>query len=127
MVGTPWWLVVAFGAVFGACTGSFVAVVVERVPRRESLNGRSRCVCGRPLRWFENVPLLAWPALGGTSRCCGASIPRWYWLVELACAGWGALVGWVYCTGAPWWVCMALAVGGWSMAAAVGMRRGLGQ
>jgi len=115
MTATPVWLHAAFGAVLGACTGSFVAVLAERIPERRSLNGRSRCVCGRPLRWFENVPLLAWPLLGGRARCCGATIPRWYWLVELVCATWGALCLTVLDASAA----AGAAVAGWSLLAAV--------
>ena len=118
MQGTPWWLWMWFGATFGACTGSFLAVAVERVPARESLNGRSRCVCGRQLRWWENVPLLAWPLLGGRARCCGSRIPVWYWLVEL----YGTVVGAaVSLLPAPVWVQAVVAGALWAAAVPVGI------
>lgn len=80
---------VTFFAVVGAATGSFAAVVADRVPRGETLGGRSKCVCGRQLRAAENIPLLAWPVLRGRARCCNARLPIGWWLWELA----GAVAG----------------------------------
>lgn len=56
--------------------GSFGNVVVDRLPRGESLLGRSRCDgCGRTLSPLELVPVVSWFALRGKCRSCGARIP----------------------------------------------------
>lgn len=93
-------VVVVFAALVGAALGSFLGVVVERVPRRESIGGRSRCVCGRLLPWYENLPVVSWLALRGRARCCGAPIPAWYLALEVGCALVG--VASVLAPG-PWW------------------------
>ena len=75
-------------AAAGLAAGSFLNVCIYRLPRGESVvRPGSRCTaCGRPLRWFENVPVLAWLALRGRCRTCGARIPVVYPLVELTTA-----------------------------------------
>jgi leader peptidase (prepilin peptidase) / N-methyltransferase len=72
----------------GLIFGSFLNVCIYRIPRRESLTfPASHCTsCGRPLPWFENVPVVAWLVLRGRCRGCGASISPMYPLVELATA-----------------------------------------
>ena len=56
---------------FGLCFGSFLNVLIHRLPRDESpWRGRSHCPhCRRTVRWFENVPVVSFLALGG--RCAG--------------------------------------------------------
>jgi leader peptidase (prepilin peptidase)/N-methyltransferase len=71
----------------GASIGSFVGVALDRLPRGESLGGRSVCVCGTPIAARDNVPVLGYLVRRGRARCCGASIPWWYLAVELAAAG----------------------------------------
>jgi leader peptidase (prepilin peptidase) / N-methyltransferase len=70
---------------FGAVIGSFLNVVVHRVPRGESLvRPGSHCPeCGAPVRPYDNVPIVSWLVLGGRCRDCGARIPVRYPLVEL--------------------------------------------
>lgn len=80
-------LTAGFAFVFGAVIASFLCVVVERIPRGESINGRSHCVCGRQLSAWENIPVVSWLVLRGRSRCCGERIPTFYVLAE---AGLGA-------------------------------------
>jgi hypothetical protein len=80
-------------AVFGAITASFLCVVGERVPRGMSIGGRSHCVCGRQLRWRENLPILGYLTSRGVARCCGARIPRFYLIAELLLAAAWALAG----------------------------------
>lgn len=83
----------AFAGVLGAIFGSFLNVVAERLPRRESLIlPASRCgSCGTAIKAYDKVPLLSWLLLRGRCRSCGASISVRYPLVELAtaalCAG----------------------------------------
>ena len=73
-------------AAAGLATGSFLNVCIHRLPRSRSVvRPASACIaCGRPLRWYENVPVAAWLALRGRCRTCGARIPAAYLLVELA-------------------------------------------
>jgi leader peptidase (prepilin peptidase)/N-methyltransferase len=71
-------------AVLGACVGSFLNVVIHRVPRRESvLRPGSRCPsCAAPVRPWDNVPILSWLWLRGKCRACSAPISPRYPLVE---------------------------------------------
>ena len=73
-------------AAAGLATGSFLNVCIHRLPRSRSVVWpASACTaCGRPLRWYENVPVAAWLALRGRCRTCRARIPAAYLLVELA-------------------------------------------
>lgn len=73
----------------GLAFGSFLTVVVHRVPRRESaVGGRSRCPrCGAGIRARDNVPLLSYALLRGRCRRCGARISTEYPLTEAATAG----------------------------------------
>ncbi len=70
--------------VLGAMVGSFLNVVIHRLPRGESIvKPRSRCArCGTTLRTIDNVPLVSWLALRGRCRNCGTSISPRYPLVE---------------------------------------------
>jgi leader peptidase (prepilin peptidase)/N-methyltransferase len=90
-------VVVAFAAVFGAMLGSFLNVCVYRLPRNESVvRPASHCPgCGKPIAWYDNVPVLSFLLLRGRCRHCGARISPQYVLVEVA----GALI-W---GGAAWW------------------------
>jgi leader peptidase (prepilin peptidase)/N-methyltransferase len=71
-------------ALIGASIGSFLNVCIYRLPRRESLMWpASRCTsCGRPLAWYENVPIVGWLALRGRCRTCGQRISIVYPIVE---------------------------------------------
>lgn len=86
--------IAAFLCVLGANLGSFLNVVVHRVPRGESVvRGGSRCpACGSPVRWRDNVPVFGWLLLGGRCRDCGTPISRRYPLVESAACLIGAIV-----------------------------------
>ena len=72
-------------AVFGLVVGSFLNVIVWRVPRHESIvRPGSHCPsCDAPLGAIENVPVLSWLALRGRCRHCQARISVRYPLVEL--------------------------------------------
>ncbi len=77
-------LAIAFLAVLGLLVGSFLNVVIYRLPRGESLSRpRSRCVgCGTQIAAYDNVPVLSWLVLRGRCRHCGTSIGARYPLIE---------------------------------------------
>lgn len=102
---TPWGL-----ALVGLCVGSFLNVMVHRLPKMMEAQWRadahamletaepatdgpalslskpaSRCpACGHQIRWYENIPLLSWLALRGKCSACGTRISVRYPLVEVA-------------------------------------------
>ena len=79
----PWFFpVVAF--VIGACVGSFLNVVIYRVPKDESIvTPGSHCGCGQPIKFYDNIPILSWLVLRGRARCCGRAFSFRYPFVEL--------------------------------------------
>src|SRR5213593_340043 len=79
---------IVFFFALGACVGSFLNVVVWRLPRGESLvRPRSRCPrCETQIRAWHNVPVVSWVALRGRCASCAAPIPARYPLVEAATA-----------------------------------------
>ncbi len=76
----------AYAFAVGAVVGSFLNVVIHRLPRGESLvRPRSHCPsCGETIRWFDNLPVLSWILLGARCRRCRARIALRYPLVEAA-------------------------------------------
>ncbi len=72
----------------GLIFGSFLTVVIHRVPRGESVvRPRSRCPrCGTEIRARDNIPVVSWLVLRGRCRTCGARISPQYPLTELATA-----------------------------------------
>jgi len=94
VISLPAWYSAFVGMLIGGSVASFLGVVSERLPRRETLNGRSHCVCGRQLGAKENIPVLGWLLAGGTARCCSARIPVRYLLGEIAGVLGGAVAGW---------------------------------
>lgn len=89
-------LVVALVGVLGLLVGSFLNVVVWRVPRGESVaSPPSACpACGHRIRPWDNVPVLSWLVLRGRCRDCGAPIASRYPLVETATGVLFVLVAW---------------------------------
>jgi leader peptidase (prepilin peptidase)/N-methyltransferase len=105
-------------ALFGLCIGSFLNVVIHRLPlmlergwKMESADllgvaheaappitlstPRSRCPsCGHAITWYENIPLVSWLWLRARCSACRAPISARYPIVELATAALFALVGW---------------------------------
>jgi len=79
------WTAMGWAFAFGAVVGSFLNVVVARVPAGESIvHPRSRCpACRTPIAWHDNVPVLSWMLLRGRCRACRAGISLRYPLVEL--------------------------------------------
>jgi leader peptidase (prepilin peptidase) / N-methyltransferase len=94
--------VVVCATVLGLLIGSFLNVVIARVPRGESVvRPRSSCPsCGLPIAERDNIPVLSWLLLRGRSRCCGTRISARYPLVEaVTAAGFGVSAAW---TGPSW-------------------------
>jgi leader peptidase (prepilin peptidase) / N-methyltransferase len=83
---------VVLAAVLGLLVGSFLNVVVWRVPRGESVvHPPSACPsCGHAIRPYDNIPVVSWLLLRGRCRDCGNPVSRRYPLVE---AGTGVLFG----------------------------------
>jgi prepilin signal peptidase PulO-like enzyme (type II secretory pathway) len=72
---------------FGMCIGSFLNVVIYRLPRGKSLsNPPSHCPkCSHPIRWYDNVPVFGWIFLRGKCRDCKEPISIRYPVVESLC------------------------------------------
>lgn len=89
-------LLVAFAGVLGLAVGSFLNVVIWRVPRGESVvRPGSACPrCGTPIRARDNVPVLGWLVLRGRCRDCAAPISARYPLVELGTGLLFAVTAW---------------------------------
>lgn len=85
-------ILIVYAFVLGAVVGSFLNVVIYRVPRRMSIvKPRSACPsCATPIAWFDNVPIVSWLVLGGRCRSCRGPIAFRYPLVEAVA---GALAG----------------------------------
>lgn len=99
-----------FSALFGLVLGSFLNVVIYRLPRHESLvKPGSHCPrCGTAIHWYQNIPVVSWLVLRGRCRSCNEPISIRYPLVE-ALTGitfafsfwrfgvhWELLVAWVF-------------------------------
>jgi leader peptidase (prepilin peptidase)/N-methyltransferase len=84
----PWPLACALVTAFGAIIGSFLNVVIHRVPREESIVfPNSRCPsCGTAIKTYDNIPIISWLILRGRCRTCRASISARYPAVELLTA-----------------------------------------
>lgn len=86
------WVWRVAGVVFGLLWGSFLNVVIYRVPAGLSVvTPGSHCPsCQQPVKAYDNVPVLSWVWLRGRSRCCQTPISIRYPLVELL----GGLLAW---------------------------------
>src|SRR5688572_27811133 len=88
----PWWTyyipALVFAFCFGACVGSFLNVVIYRLPAGISIiSPPSRCpTCGARLTWRENLPILGWLLLRGRCKYCEARISPQYMIIELLMA-----------------------------------------
>lgn len=83
----PWFFPLC-AALFGAIVGSFLNVVIYRMPLEKSIvTPGSHCACGKPIAWFDNIPVLSWFILRGKARCCGQPYSFRYPFVELLTSG----------------------------------------
>ncbi len=84
-MAVPDWIWFIFIFAFGCCIGSFLNVVIYRLPRDKSLvTPPSACpACGKHIRFYDNIPLVSWLLLGRKCRYCKESISPRYFLIEL--------------------------------------------
>jgi leader peptidase (prepilin peptidase)/N-methyltransferase len=85
------------GGVFGLCLGSFLNVVIYRLPLGKSIvSPPSRCRnCDYLLQWYDNIPVLSWLWLRGRCRKCGTGVSIQYPIVELVTGALFVLVIWL--------------------------------
>ncbi|HLS28424.1 MAG TPA: prepilin peptidase, partial [Opitutales bacterium] len=75
-------LIISF--VFGAIVGSFLNVCIYRIPEEKSVvTPGSHCSCGKPIAWYDNIPIVSWILLRGRARCCGRPFSIRYPFIEL--------------------------------------------
>lgn len=81
----PLWIYLAFAFAFGSCIGSFLNVVIYRLPRDKSLAyPPSACPgCERNIKFYDNIPIFSWLILRGRCRSCQMLITPRYMIVEL--------------------------------------------
>lgn len=143
LLGLPLTFWIAMGGVLGLIVGSFLNVVILRLPARmeyfwkrdaremlelasddeaappDLVRKGSHCPhCKHPLAAWDNIPLLSWLSLRGRCRYCKASISLQYPLVELLCGIASAIVVWKF--GVGWQAASAL-VFTWILVAAAGI------
>jgi len=87
-VAVPDWIWFASIFAFGCCIGSFLNVVIYRLPRDKSLiTPPSACpACGKHIRFYDNIPLVSWLLLCRKCRYCKAPISPRYFVIELLTA-----------------------------------------
>jgi leader peptidase (prepilin peptidase)/N-methyltransferase len=92
----------AIALLLGLAIGSFLNVVIYRLPRRESLaHPGSHCPnCNTAIRWYDNVPVVSWLVLRGKCRDCSQRISARYLIVELVTGAGFALAMWHF--GVSW-------------------------
>jgi len=143
MPDLPLWLWIAFAAVLGLLVGSFLNVVILRLPARMAAQWRreareeleledadealppgivrepSHCPqCKHPLSAADNIPLFGWLLLRGRCRYCNTPISVQYPLVELLCGVTSAVVVWKL---GPGWEALAGLVFTWMLIALAGI------
>ncbi len=83
IIATLWWL--SFWTALGLCIGSFLNVIIYRLPRNKSLSDPvwSACPsCRHRIHWFDNIPVLSFILLRGRCRMCGVPISTRYLVFE---------------------------------------------
>jgi len=81
----------------GAAIGSFLGVVIDRLPRKESvLFVPSHCTnCKINLRWYQNIPVVSYIFLKGKCSNCKSEIPIKYFLIEVTFGVIGLIIGFI--------------------------------
>lgn len=82
------WIWLGFITAVGACVGSFLNVVIYRLPREKSLAwpGSACPSCNTPIHFYDNIPLVSWLLLRGRCRQCKTTISVRYFVIELMTA-----------------------------------------
>ena len=90
------WIISIWLGCLGGCVGSFLNVVIYRLPRGISItHPRSRCPgCGHSIRWYDNLPILSWFLLRGRCRDCGTRFSFRYAAVETLLASGFFMLAW---------------------------------
>lgn len=77
------WFIPAGVFIFGAIWGSFLNVVIHRLPEGRSIvSPPSSCACGEKIPFYLNIPLISWLFLRGKAACCDLRLSVRYWVVE---------------------------------------------
>ncbi len=84
-MAVPDWIWFVFLFAFGCCVGSFLNVVIYRLPRDKSIvTPPSACpACGKHIHFYDNIPLVSWLLLRAKCRFCKAPISPRYFVIEL--------------------------------------------
>ncbi|MBI5122420.1 prepilin peptidase, partial [Candidatus Roizmanbacteria bacterium] len=70
--------------ILGASVGSFLNVLIDRLPKDERINGRSYCdFCRKKIPWYDLMPVLSFFILRGRTRCCKKKLSWQYPVVEI--------------------------------------------
>jgi leader peptidase (prepilin peptidase) / N-methyltransferase len=112
----PDWIWFVFIFAFGCCIGSFLNVVIYRLPRDKSIvSPPSACPgCGKYIRFYDNIPLVSWLVLGRKCRFCKTPISPRYFVIELLTGlVFVGLFFWYFRYGQQFAVLPALQQGGW--------------
>jgi leader peptidase (prepilin peptidase)/N-methyltransferase len=85
-------------AVLGVCVGSFLNVLIYRIPKGEEfVKTPSHCMnCGHTLAWYENIPVISWLLQHGKCRACGVKLSVQYPVVEALNGAMWLLTGLLY-------------------------------
>lgn len=97
MAYLPYIILYAFVFMFAACIGSFLNVLIYRIPLGISpLKGRSHCThCGKVLKGYDMIPVVSFFVLGGKCRFCKGKISPRYALIEALTGILGVLCAWL--------------------------------
>lgn len=111
----PEWVWIAFTLAFGCCIGSFLNVVIYRLPRDKSLAfPPSACPsCGKHIRFYDNIPLLSWLLLKAKCRYCKNPISPRYFIIEFLTGLSFILVFYLYFRSSLWTNTPSFSQGGW--------------
>lgn len=91
-------MVFIFSFLGGAIYGSFLNMLLWRLPRREGIMGRSHCTsCDKTIAWYDLIPVLSFFLLSGKCRHCKKTISLRYLIVEIVCGI--TLAGFAYTSG----------------------------
>ncbi|MBI5126870.1 prepilin peptidase [Candidatus Roizmanbacteria bacterium] len=70
--------------ILGSAVGSFLNVLIDRLPHEESITGRSHCdYCKKKIAWYDLIPIISFFVLRGRARCCNKKLSIQYPSVEL--------------------------------------------